>query len=145
MRKIISKIRCSNHVLEIEKGRHTKTPREGRLCKICENGEIEDEGHFLLNCVVYQTLREMYCIYVDNIHDLLNMEEQSQLAGYLISSFQLRERLLNGRRREGGGGATPLCFSLCTCYLFICPFLYFCMLIRKSVYLIRLFLGKILL
>ena len=100
MRKIISKIRCSNHVLEIEKGRHTKTPREGRLCKICENGEIEDEGHFLLNCVVYQTLREMHCIYADNIHDILNMEEQSQLAGYLISSFQLRERLLNGRGRE---------------------------------------------
>ena len=99
-RKIISKIRCSNHVLEIEKGRHTKTLREARLCNICVNGEIEDEGHFLLNCQVYRNLREMHSIHADNIHDILNMEDQSKLGGYLISSFQLRERLLNGRGRE---------------------------------------------
>ena len=96
-RKIISKIRCSNHVLEIEKGRHTNTPRESRLC---ENGEVEDEGHFLLNCVIYQPLRELHFIQADNIHDLLNMEEQPKLGENLISSFQLRERLLNGRGRE---------------------------------------------
>ena len=102
MRKIISKIRCSNHVLEIEKGRHTKpkTPPEVRFCKICENGEIEDEVHFLLNCEVYQNMREKFSIEFNNIYDFLNMDEQSQLAEYLLSSFQLRERLLNGRGRE---------------------------------------------
>ena len=99
-RKIISKIRCSNHVLEIEKGRHTRTPREARLCKICEMGEIEDEGHFLLNCETYQTLKEFHSIHAENICDLLNMEDQSKLGGYLISAFQLREQLLNGRGRE---------------------------------------------
>ena len=102
LRKVISKIRCSNHALEIEKGRHTrpKTPREARLCKICENGEVEDETHFLLYCEVYQNLRETYDIHFDNIYDLLNTNEQIQLANYLTSTVQLRERLLNGRGRE---------------------------------------------
>ena len=36
-RKRISKLRCSDHDLEIEKGRHNKLPREARTCKLCIN------------------------------------------------------------------------------------------------------------
>ena len=100
MRKIISKIRCSNHQLEIEKGRHTKTPREDRICKTCAGGAIEDENHFLLECLTYKPLREMYNMNADNIRDFLNTENQLELAKYLISSFELRERLAKGRGRE---------------------------------------------
>ena len=35
LRKVVSKIRCSSHPLEIEKGRHTGSPREDRICKNC--------------------------------------------------------------------------------------------------------------
>ena len=45
-RKAIAKIRCSDHCLEIEKGRHRNTPRDVRLCKMCSDMAIEDEGHF---------------------------------------------------------------------------------------------------
>ena len=100
MRKIISKIRCSDHQLEIEKGRHSKTPREDRICKTCASGAIEDEKHFLIECVTYMPLREMYNMNDDNIRDFLDTENQVQLAKYLISSFELRERLANGRSRE---------------------------------------------
>ena len=100
MRKIITKIRCSNHTLAIEKGRHTKTPREERFCELCEEGAIEDESHFLLNCTTYQPIRELYNVNLENISDLLNMENQAQLAKYLLSSFELRKRLSNGRGRE---------------------------------------------
>ena len=100
MRKVISKIRCSNHQLEIEKGRHTKTLREDRICKTCASGAIEDENHFLLQCLTYTPLREMYNMDADNIRDFLDTENQLQLAKYLISSFELRERLAKGRGSE---------------------------------------------
>ena len=106
------KIRCSNHQLEIEKGRHNKTPREDRICKTCTCGAIEDENHFLLECLAYKPLREMYNMNANNIRDFLGTENQLQLAKYLISSFELRERLAKGR---GGseGGVSFFVFSVC--------------------------------
>ena len=50
-RKQITKLRCSDHQLEIEKGRHKrpeKTPRELRVCRLCDINSIETEEHFLL-------------------------------------------------------------------------------------------------
>ena len=38
LRKIITKFRCSDHKLEIEKGRHRQLRVEERICKICLNG-----------------------------------------------------------------------------------------------------------
>ncbi len=101
-RKVISRLRCSNHSLAIEKGRYTnpKTPREERLCVFCNEGAIEDEGHFLLKCPIYTNLRDHYQINFDNVPDFLNMDDQFQLAKYLLSAFELRERLLWGRVRE---------------------------------------------
>ena len=51
-RQAIAKLRCSSHILEIERGRHTnpKTPVAERLCYICH--EIEDEKHFLIHCSI---------------------------------------------------------------------------------------------
>ena len=49
LRKHISKLRCSSHDLEIEKGRHNNKPRHERLCLLCDLNEIETEEHFLIN------------------------------------------------------------------------------------------------
>ena len=57
LRKNIAKLRCSDHALEIEKGRHKKIPREGRLCKVCKEKEIETEDHFLTKCKFYDNLK----------------------------------------------------------------------------------------
>ena len=100
LRKIVSKIRCSSHSLEIEKGRHTRIPRENRTCKNCQNGTIENEEHFLINCSTYQPLRDHYGMQANNIYDFLHMDNQEQLAKFLLSAFEMRERLLNGRARE---------------------------------------------
>ena len=91
MRKVVSKIRCSDHPLEIEKGRHLNIPRTDRICKICTEGVIEDEEHFLLKCKIYQPLREKHFMYADNLYDFLNTETQENLAKYIIDAFQLRE------------------------------------------------------
>ena len=55
----LTKFRLSDHKLHIESGRHCnpRKPIEERLCKICNNQEIEDEIHFLLNCFFYCDLR----------------------------------------------------------------------------------------
>ena len=58
-RKRISKLRCSDHELEIEKGRHKKLPREARTCKLCIHGSIENEEHFLFECKFYDDIRRI--------------------------------------------------------------------------------------
>ena len=59
--------RLSDHNLEIEKGRHKKEwkPREDRLCRNCDSGEVEDEFHFLLSCPIYTTLRQDFLSKID--------------------------------------------------------------------------------
>ena len=49
-RKAIAKLRCPDHALEIEKGRHRSTDRNWRLCKLCQDNEVETEDHFLSKC-----------------------------------------------------------------------------------------------
>ena len=102
LRKVISRTRCSNHPLEIEKGRHKnpKTPRQERLCKLCYDQVVEDEDHFLLRCTTYSHLRDHYQINQDNVPDVLNMEDQYRLAKFLLSAYELRERLFFGRARD---------------------------------------------
>ena len=90
-------MKCSDHVLEIEKGRHHKIPRDKRICRVCHEGAIEDEEHFLLKCIAYRRLREKYEMNSDNIEDFLNTEDQEKLAMYLISAFKLRDALTHRR------------------------------------------------
>jgi hypothetical protein len=44
---LLSKLRISNHNLEIERGRHRGLQARERICKLCLK-EVEDEIHFLL-------------------------------------------------------------------------------------------------
>ena len=48
-------LRLSLHDLEIEKGRYgTKSiPADQRICKLCNEGKLEDEFHFLMQCPFY--------------------------------------------------------------------------------------------
>ena len=56
-RSVLSQFRCGILPLSIEVGRYTNTPLEDRVCELCENGVLEDECHFLLECEVYRDLR----------------------------------------------------------------------------------------
>ena len=54
----LSRLRLSSHRLEIETGRWARpnsTPIENRLCTSCQ--KLEDEYHFVLECVRYNELR----------------------------------------------------------------------------------------
>ena len=54
--RILSKLRCSSHCLNVEKGRHQHFDYCLRFCNICLDRNcyvVEDEFHFLLVCPVY--------------------------------------------------------------------------------------------
>ena len=56
-RHAISRLRCSSHILHIEKGRYTRprTPLHERLCYSCNC--VEDELHFVTACSLNRTER----------------------------------------------------------------------------------------
>ena len=58
-RTAITKLRCSSHALEIERGRYQnpKVPRDLRLCLVCQI--VEDEEHFVTNCSINQAERRL--------------------------------------------------------------------------------------
>ena len=49
-RKVIAKLRLSNHKFPIEKQRYSNIRRNERYCSICNSNEIGDENHYLLKC-----------------------------------------------------------------------------------------------
>ena len=51
-RRAISRLKCSSHILNVEKGRYTRprTPRDERLCNMCNC--VDDELHFITACAV---------------------------------------------------------------------------------------------
>ena len=57
MRQLFTKLRVSDHRLEIEKGRYTNITREERICKKFNLNEIGDEYHFFLKCTANHSLR----------------------------------------------------------------------------------------
>jgi hypothetical protein len=46
--------------LEIEVGRWTGIPAEERICQLCNSGNVENEMHFLLDCSLYFTMRNVF-------------------------------------------------------------------------------------
>ena len=56
-RKLYTKFRCSDHNLEIEKGRHYKLAKMMRICKLCQK-QVETEKHYLVFCLSLNIIRE---------------------------------------------------------------------------------------
>ena len=98
-RRIITKLKCSDHHLEIEKGRHKKpekTPRDQRFCKLCNNNLIETEEHFLVECKFYDTIKHKYDLENFEIrNEFIDNENPSILGQYLIEAFELRKEYLD--------------------------------------------------
>ena len=51
----ISQLRTSTHKLAIETGRYQRPviPSNDRVCRMCNNGRVEDETHFIVQCMSY--------------------------------------------------------------------------------------------
>ena len=93
-RKIIAKMRCSSHNLEIEKGGHKEQTRQLRYCLLCQERAIEDETHFLSSCQIYNTIRRTHGYATKSPQDIMNNDNQNNLSIFLSKCFRLREKML---------------------------------------------------
>ena len=59
-RKMLAKLRCSNHCLLIETGRHNNTDVSDCKCTLCD--KREDEIHFTVECQLYRTTTSKFFI-----------------------------------------------------------------------------------
>ena len=103
-RRALTKLRISNHDLEIEKGRYSGGYKkvEERKCFHCTN-VIEDEKHFLTKCPLYSKLRNDF-IRQNNLNDFIAEDHlflklinppsklQTQAAKYIYDCFALRSQ-----------------------------------------------------
>jgi hypothetical protein len=53
----MTKLRLSSHNLAVERGRWQRQPREERVCRLCNSGEVQDEQHIISRCPSTQTVR----------------------------------------------------------------------------------------
>jgi hypothetical protein len=66
-RSALSQLRSGTLPLSVETGRYTRTPREQRICPLCENG-VETVLHFLFECPRYNDIRDAMTSSVDYSH-----------------------------------------------------------------------------
>ena len=99
-RKMLDKLRCSNHPLLIEVGRHLKMDVNNRKCNLCDR--IEDEIHFVTECQLYMETRNKFLSEVGILHNdctktmcvnlLTSKNEQliQTLAQFITNCFEIR-------------------------------------------------------
>ena len=104
LRSNLTKLRLSAHSLAIETGRYCKPiiPANERFCFSCKN-KVEDECHFLIECPLYDILRDKFFTIFDKnsnkpsmeqVNRLLNpntSEELKNTCSYLKESLHLRD------------------------------------------------------
>ena len=88
---LISRYRLHN--LNIETGRYYNIDRHARICNMCNNNDIEDENHFILECSKYVEIRRKYvkpycCINpsafkLTQLLSVQNIKELNNLGKYL--------------------------------------------------------------
>jgi hypothetical protein len=92
LRRSLARFRCANHKLQIELGRQVKlvkVPVQQRYYKLCNLGAVEDEDHFLLVCLAYQSVRERFrsslpLTAITPLAELLSCQQQGILARFLV-------------------------------------------------------------
>lgn len=105
-RSIFAKFRLGILQLSIETGRYTQVKLEDRVCKLCNNGSIEDEFHFLCKCSKYNELRiSLYENITFSNDGFAGLDDQSKfifmlksynkyVVDYLKSAWELRKTIL---------------------------------------------------
>ena len=94
----IAKIRTNSHELHRETWHCfiPKTPWEERVFHMCESMSIEDENHFLLECLAYTQIRSKFDSICNNInlYNLLTCQNYSELGKLLSKLFKHRNKIL---------------------------------------------------
>ena len=95
----LARLRCSSHGLEIEKGRHKNIHRTHRYCNYClRHGEaiVENEYHFIMECPLYDDLRDKYFSKLGRFSFIFLMSNNNpltlnSLAAFVYHAFSRRD------------------------------------------------------
>ena len=60
LRIALSKSRCVNHKLPIERGRFWGVARDDRICELCNSAKLGDEYHYIFECTYLRTERHNF-------------------------------------------------------------------------------------
>ena len=105
-RSLIAKFRCGILQLHVETGRFYQTKLEDRTCKVCNDGSLEDELHFLCLCQKYsEDRRKMYNQAKNRVINFENLDTESKfkalmtncsriVANFLKKAWETRKRVL---------------------------------------------------
>ena len=109
-RKTLVKLRMSSNKLRIETGRYNNIHDE-RLCSLCSCDRIEDETHFLLDCLSFSSIRDMFFSKLEPKIPFLRLQSHETLLSHLMNStdyfiniqlisfisscFELRDKLVS--------------------------------------------------
>ena len=119
-RQVMTRLRGGTNELRIETGRYPITNRDRKLevherrCLLCMSGEVEDEKHFVLDCVVYEDLRKKMFEVVETvllkkkerIEDVMNTEiGRQRIFGALMG--------VGGEDREARVALRNVAFEFC--------------------------------
>ncbi len=103
---VLAQFRSGILPLHIETGRWQSKPVEERLCLVCKLGIVEDEFHFLCECVCYSNLRHcLFSLISSTYEDFKNLPVQEKfvymlkyenvkVAKYLVKVLNYRKGLL---------------------------------------------------
>ncbi len=102
-RSATARFRCGSFPLAIELGRYRRpmTPLENRVCRVCNDGQVEDERHFLLHCSKYDDIRDkcfgqlLSDIVPDRLIYIINNCNSRHLANYIGDAYERRCELLS--------------------------------------------------
>ena len=95
LRTALTKLRASCHQLQIERGRYQcpPIPAHERFCQFCQNGSVEDEKHFLLQCPVYVNL-SVYKEFVNTCREKISKFEALTTENKFIKIMSSQDPIL---------------------------------------------------
>ena len=104
-RSYLAQFRCGILPLRIETGRFRNEAIGNRTCCFCNNGEVEDETHFLLKCNFYDEFRanllEQVVIIFPNFAAMTDSEKMKiLLIGFVRQTAKCIEKSINKRKRH---------------------------------------------
>jgi hypothetical protein len=98
----ISRIRTNSHELHSEIGRWSilKMPWDEILCLLCDTKKVEDENHFLLDCLAYTHIRSHFQKknHTTNLPILLTQQKHGDHGKLLLMLFQHINKILKNRK-----------------------------------------------
>jgi hypothetical protein len=110
----IVKIRTNSHELhsEIERWSIPKMSWNERVCHLCDTKKVEDEKHFLLDCLAYGSYTHIRShfqniCHTTNLPNLLTQQKYGDLGKLLLMFLEHRNKILNNHNQS----LTPLGFD----------------------------------